>query len=559
MRNRLLKAISRRQVYKNEDLRHYREGQQVNYNENDEAASNNAVTLQRKFDLITLTFLNISNSIGSGIYILTGMASNLYAGQYVSISYLFAGLACLLSAFCFAEFAARIKSSTGSAYSFVYFSMGELLAFVTGWLYFVGSLTSTAAASLTWSNYLDAAFDHKIKNFTQNTLHLKWDLKSPFTNYLDLPALFITILLFLISLREIRITGLFNNTLAILNITLLGIITVGGIIYGKIENLTQVKYRNGFEGIIKGTSVVMYAFFGFESSTFAIEEAINPSKNIPLSMIISLVVLNVIYCGASISLNLMQPFTEIDNHAAYPNAFKNVPFMHTIVTIGPIVSLMGTLVSTVYAIARVLLSMSKDGLVFKFLSRINPSTRVPDYATLVSGFLCIILIALIDVEDLIGFTDINGFLTYSLIAIGLLVLRYCGDQEDENISNVNTDQDIVESSLADENGHLARTNTLIQAENESLLQNTANFIDPRLIRRGKSVFFTRRPNAIYIIILIYLSDVILFGLVHNLKNNLVNMILTGFAFLFNIIGMVLLCFFDQIVIPNDVSFKVLKE
>lgn len=94
--------------------------------------------LERKLNLTALVFLNVSNSIGSGIYVLTGMASNLYAGQFISLSYFIAGIACLLSALCFAEFASRIRTSSGSSYTFVYHSLGEFCAFIVGWLLFIG-------------------------------------------------------------------------------------------------------------------------------------------------------------------------------------------------------------------------------------------------------------------------------------------------------------------------------------------------------------------------------------------------------------------------------------
>lgn len=107
----------------------------------DRQISNESHGLERKLNLASLVFLNVSNSIGSGIYVLTGMASNLYAGQFVSLSYFISGICCLLSAFCFAEFASRIKTSAGSSYTFIYHSLGEFCAFTIGWLLFIGNLS----------------------------------------------------------------------------------------------------------------------------------------------------------------------------------------------------------------------------------------------------------------------------------------------------------------------------------------------------------------------------------------------------------------------------------
>ena len=120
----------------------------------------------------------------------------------------------------------------------------------------------------------------------------------------------------------------FNNILAVLNISLLIVITIAGFVYGSFSNLTKTPYTNGFEGIVQSASIVIYAVTGFESSTYAINEAKKPSRNVPLSMIISLSIISFCYCGSSFALNMMQPFDEFDLHASYPTAFKNVKFMY---------------------------------------------------------------------------------------------------------------------------------------------------------------------------------------------------------------------------------------
>ncbi|RMZ93136.1 cationic amino acid transporter 4, partial [Brachionus plicatilis] len=465
-----LRKLIRRQVTKT--------GRQIA----DETTAHN---LERRLNLAALIFLNVSNSIGSGIYVLTGMASNLYAGQFVSVSYFIAGIACLLSAFCFAEFASRIKTSAGSSYTFIYHSLGEFCAFIIGWLLFIGSLTSIAATSITWSDYLDTILDHAIKNFTTQTLHAYWELPSPFSTFLDIPAILVTVTFFLVSLRGIQLTALFNNMLAVLNISLLLLITIGGFVYGNLDNLINTKYSNGFNGIIKGSSIVIYAYIGFESSTFAIEEALNPASSVPLSMIISIFLIMLTYCGSSLSLNLMQPFDKIDLHSSFPSAFKNVKLMYFVVSIGPIMSLIGSLVSSIFSTARIAYTMSKDGLLFKCLSSVNVSSKIPDMATIWSMIICLLLILLFDVENLIGFTDISGFLIYSAVAMGLLVMRYNHDTE----SIVN--QTMIESSPDSFELSEDRVNLLDSVSESELATQT---------------IFKKSSTAILIIISIFLSN-----------------------------------------------------
>ena len=168
----------------------------------------------------------------------------------------------------------------------------------------------------------------------------------------------------------------------------------------------------------------MYAFFGFESSTFAIEETIEPARNTPLSLLISLSLTLVLYCSSSLSLVLMKPFDTIDVHASYPDAFASVRLVYLIVSIGPLISMSGGLVSNVYAIVRLAFNMAKDGLLFRCFGQVDARTKIPRVATIISMTLCMALVLAIDIKDLIGFVDISGFLTYSLVAMGLLVLRY---------------------------------------------------------------------------------------------------------------------------------------
>ena len=181
----------------------------------------------------------------------------------MSLSYLISVVVCFFTAFCFAEFSSLVKSSSGSSYSFIYHSLGEFLAFQIGWMMFTGALASIAATSLAWSSYLDSTTGYAIRNFTMSKMHLHWDLNSPFNNYVDVPAVLVLILLFLISLRGLNLSVTFNNVLAMLNITLLVIITISGFVYGSFSNLTKTPYTNGFQGIIQSASIVIYAVTGF--------------------------------------------------------------------------------------------------------------------------------------------------------------------------------------------------------------------------------------------------------------------------------------------------------
>ena len=215
-----------------------------------------------------------------------------------------------------------------------------------------GSLTSVAGGSITLSSYFNSLSGSRIDNFTVDYLQAAWDLGPLFSNHLDVCAIGSLLLVSLVSLLKVKHTTALNNVLAVLNITLLAVISVSGLLLGNYANLTSEAYDKGFSGVLRGSSLVTYAFFGFESSTLAIEETVNPARNTPLSLFISLAIILALYCGSSLSLVLMTPFSQIDINAAYPTAFAGYGFLYFVVTIGPIVSLFGSLLTTIYYIVR---------------------------------------------------------------------------------------------------------------------------------------------------------------------------------------------------------------
>jgi amino acid transporter len=555
------RTLTRRQV-NNQDIRNTSnsliesDNDELHTNESNDYNNNND-RLERNLNLPSLVFLNISNSIGSGIYVLTGIASRDFSGPYVTLSYLMSGLACLLSALCFAEFASIVKQASGSCYSFVYFSLGEFIAFIIGWLNFISSLASIAATSITWSSYLDSMTNHAISNFTINKLHLKWNIGIYFSDHLDIAAILVLIIIYLIAFRGLTLTTMFNNTIAIANIILLLTISIAGFVFGKFDNLTKTPYQNGFDGVIKGSSVVMYAFLGFESSTYAIGEAKNPSYNVPVSLFCSVAIINLVYCGASLALNLMVPFDQIDVHASYPNAFQNIKPMFWIVSFGPILSLTGTLVSSIYSTDRCAYTMSKDGLLFKYLSYIHKTTKIPYLATLTSLIICIFLIVAIDIKDLIGFTDISAFLIYSTVAMSLLIVRYYHNTSEyinDRNNNISNRSDLAESAFQD------NINESAQLLPNDSINYDSNINSNETKSRFRCNFFQNRTNSLLIIVYIFYSNVLFFGLINNLHSKSVTHLKLIIAIIMatsNFLATIILYLFKQKNHANtNGSFKV---
>ena len=421
------------------------------------------------------------------------------------------------------------------------------------------SIAAFSAVSLTWSHYFDALFNNYFKNVTVNTLHLNWNASEPFNNYIDLPAITILIIVFIISFFGIEFTAFFSNILAVVNTLVLSTLTIFGFIYGKSQNLLQNPYQNGVHGIVKGAGIILYAYMGFESSTCATTEAKNPSRDVPLSMIISLSLICVLYSSVSFSLNFMQNYTEIDKNAPFPTAFQNIKWMHTVASIGPVFSLTGTLLTSVFGFGRVIYAMANDGLFFKSLSIVHKKFKIPHFAFLFGFIFAVILLITLDLKDLLGFADICGFLAYVLVSTALLVVRYSPTSERFQVIN----EDEEEEEEEEETVFMDRRTLLLEEISEPLL---SEFDDPEL--KISSRRRQREPNkkrcfryskqkklSSIIIIFVFILNIFLSGLFNYTKN--FEVLLIVLIVLFNLIASFLLILFcEQVQDQQKIAFKL---
>lgn len=339
--------------------------------------------------------------------------------------------------------------------------------------------------------------------------------------------------MFLVSFFGVKYTIILNNILAILNIILLLIIIICGFVFGKWSNVSQVSYSNGFDGIIKGSSIVLYAFLGFESSTCAILETKNPKRNVPLSMIISLGLISCLYSLSAFSVNLMQPYSELDPKSSFQHAFKNIPYLNSIIQIGPIVSLTGSLLTSMYSIGRIIYIMSSDGLLFKILSRVHDRFKIPYNASLTSLIICILLIIFVDMKHLIGYVDICGFFIYSAVSSCLLIVRYSTDQSPSTI-NPNEATDSSNDFELDSNMNDVLETPLLESNNNTPSQEK--------LKKFRSTLLLVLVSSCYFI------DIMLSFIYHHFINHFSILILLVFV---NFLSIFILIFFCK----QNESFK----
>lgn len=385
-----------------------------------------ATSLKRCLSTLDLTLLGVGGMVGSGLYVLTGTVAKDTAGPAVIISFLFAGFASLLAAFCYAEFGARIPK-TGSAYMFTYVSVGEIWAFLIGWNVILENMIGGAAVARAWSGYLDSIFNHVIQNFTETHI-MQWDV--PFlAHYPDLLAAGILIVASFFISFGVQVSSYLNHIFSTISMGVIIFILVFGFVLAEPANWSQEQggfAPYGMSGVLAGSATCFYAFVGFDVIASSSEEAKNPQKAVPLATAISLGLATTAYILVSTVLTLIVPWRTLDPNSALADAFfrRGYSWAGIIVAIGSICAMNTVLLANLFSLPRIVYAMADDGLFFSFFSRVNPITKVPVNAILVFGILMAILALIFDLEALVQFLSIGTLLAYTFVAASVIVLRF---------------------------------------------------------------------------------------------------------------------------------------
>ncbi|KAK6483403.1 cationic amino acid transporter 4-like [Huso huso] len=383
-------------------------------------------SLKRCLTTVDLTLLGIGGMVGSGLYVLTGTVAKETAGPAVVISFLLAGLASLLAAFCYAEFGARVPK-TGSAYMFTYISVGEIWAFLIGWNVILEYMIGGAAVARAWSGYLDSIFNHTIKNFTETHI-VSWNV--PFiAHYPDLLAAGILLVATVFVSFGARVSSWLNHVFSAVSMVVILFILIFGFVLAKPVNWSMEEggfAPYGMSGILAGTATCFYAFVGFDVIAASSEETKDPQKAIPIATAVSLGLATGAYILVSTVLTLMVPWHTLDPESALSDAFyrRGYSWAGFIVAIGSICAMNTVLLSNLFSLPRIVYAMAEDGLFFQVFARVHPVTKVPVIAIVVFGILMAILALIFDLEALVQFLSIGTLLAYTFVAASVIVLRF---------------------------------------------------------------------------------------------------------------------------------------
>ena len=383
--------------------------------------------LKRCLGAFDLTFMGIGAIIGTGIFVLTGIAAAVYSGPAVIISFIFAGLASAFAALAYAELAASVGGS-GSAYGYSYAAFGEIIAWMVGWDLILEYAVSVAAVANGWSGYFENAL-------TAIGLGLPAALtKAPsMGGIINLPASLIILMLMVLLIIGVRESARVNVAMVFVKLlTITVFIAVAGFNVHP-ENWTPFIPFGWFDhgadgrpiGILAGASIVFFAYVGFDAVSTAVEEARNPQRDVPIGIIASLIICTLVYIVVSGLLTGIVSYTKLNvsSPVAYSLQLLGYNWASALVATGVITGLTTVMLVLYYALTRIIFAMSRDGLLTNKLARVHPKTQTPVRIIVICGVLISFVAGVVPLGELAELVNIGTLAAFVLVSLGVIVLR----------------------------------------------------------------------------------------------------------------------------------------
>ncbi len=405
--------------------------------------------LRRVLGPVQLTSLGVGAIIGTGIFVLTGVAAHDKAGPALTLSFVVSGMACVFAALCYAEFASMTPVA-GSAYTYAYATLGELFAWIIGWDLILEYAVASAAVSQGWSAYF--------QDFIR-ALGLHWPKVwglAPFDfdpaagfmltgTFLNLPAVLIAAAVTWVLVIGIRESAGFNTVIVIVKLIIVLFVIVAGAFYINPANwhpfapygysglsffgrsiLGQTSPTGAPVGVLAGAAIIFFAYIGFDSISTHAEEARRPNRDVPIAIITSLILCTVLYIAVAAVLTGMIPYDKIDIKAPVSDAFAQVglPWAQVLVSIGAIAGITSVLLVMMLSQPRVWLAMARDGLVpTSFFGAVHDKYRTPWKSTLLTGAVVMTGGAFLPIRVLAELTNIGTLFAFVVVCAAVLIMR----------------------------------------------------------------------------------------------------------------------------------------
>ena len=418
-------------------------------------AEKNGHQLQKTLGFRDLTAMGIAAIIGAGIFSTIGNAS-FNGGPAVVALFIFTAIACGFSAMCYAEFASVIPIS-GSAYTYAYAAFGEVIAWIIGWALIVEYAIGNIVVAISWSDYftgLMAGLGWHIpeyfgmdylsakRGFEEATAllgsnqpltaalqeaHTAWS-NAPvvlgFKLILDLPAVGIVLAITALIFRGVKETKNAANVMVIVKLIVVVMVIVVGAFYVNPDNWSPFS-PNGMEGVLKGVSSVFFAYIGFDALATTAEECKNPRKDLPRSMVASLIICTILYVLIALVLTGMVSYTElgVGDPLAFVFEKVNLKWMQGIVAVSAVIAMASVLLVFQNGQPRIWMSMSRDGLLPKKFSAIHPRFKTPWFATIITGILVAVPALFMNLKEVTDLSSIGTLFAFVLVNAGVIKME----------------------------------------------------------------------------------------------------------------------------------------
>ncbi len=406
--------------------------------------------LRRILGPVALTSLGVGAIIGTGIFVLTGIAAHDKAGPAIILSFVFAGLACVFAALCYAEFASMVPVA-GSAYTYAYATLGEMFAWIIGWDLILEYAVASATVAHGWSHYFQdfiGIFGWKIPFAMQRApfdFNPDTGLLSSTGTVIDLPAIIIACIVTIILVKGIRESAGFNATMVIIKLVIVLFVIVVGAFYIVPENWTpfapygytgisffgktifgQTGMGGAPLGMLAASATIFFAYIGFDSISTHAEEAKNPKKDVPIGIIASLLICTVLYIAVSAVLTGMVPSDKINIDAPVSNAFAQVglPWAQFLISFGALAGITSVLLVMMLSQPRIFLAMARDGLVPpSVFGAVHEKFRTPWKSTILTGIFVAILAGFLPLRILAELVNIGTLFAFVIVCSAVLIMR----------------------------------------------------------------------------------------------------------------------------------------
>ncbi len=395
--------------------------------------------LRKELGWVQLTVFGVGVIIGTGIFVLTGEAAGLKAGPAVALSFVFSGIVCALAALCYAEFASTVPVA-GSAYTFSYASLGELVAWIIGWDLILELALGASTVAVGWSTYFADVMDQAgitIPGWAYGEGH-------------NFVAAIIVLLLTVVICFGIKVSSQVNIVMVTIKLAIVLLVIVAGLFYIKsanyspfipasgspgagggestpslLQDLGFAPGAFGISGIFTGAALVFFAFIGFDIVATAAEETKKPQRDMPIGILASLGICTFLYVAVSLVVTGMVSYTDLKVEAPLAEAFRSVdkPVIATIISVGAVLGLTTVMMILLLGQSRVFFAMSRDRLLPPAFSKVSERFGTPVRTSIFTGIVVALISMFVPLTELAALVNIGTLFAFILVAIGVIVLR----------------------------------------------------------------------------------------------------------------------------------------